>query len=133
MADHRFTANKELEPLDLKLDILLFLFGRSQLLKNEMTESQSIALVRIQVERAITLIKTFKVVNHILLSLFGFTNQIGTVACLLWIFFYHYSFKRILLKYFCFNHIILSTFCDFYISLTLSLYPHPPQPKLHLL
>lgn len=83
MADHGFTANKELEPLDLKLDILLFLFGRSQLLKNEMTESQSIALVRIQVERAITLIKTFKVVNHILLSLFGFTNQIGTVACLL--------------------------------------------------
>ena len=82
MADHGFTANKELEPLDLKLDILLFLFGRSQLLKNEMTESQSIALVRIQVERAITLIKTFKVVNHILLSLFGFTNQIGTVACL---------------------------------------------------
>ena len=83
MTDHGFIAKKELEPLDLKLDISLFLFGRGQLLKDEVTESQSIDLVRIQIERAITLIKTLKVLNYILLSLFGIINQTGTVACIL--------------------------------------------------
>ena len=54
MADRGFTIDKELEPLNLKLSIPLFLSGRGQLLKDKVVKSQSIASVRIHIERTIT-------------------------------------------------------------------------------
>lgn len=83
MADQGFTIEKELEPLNVRLNIPSFLMGRSQLTEDEVKESQSIASVRIHVERAITRIKKFKVLNLISLTLHGSVNQIWTVACLL--------------------------------------------------
>ena len=83
MADRGFTIEKELEPLKVTLNIPSFLAGRNQLEKSEVKESQTIASVRIHVERAIARIKKFKVLNHIPMTLHGSVNQIWTVACLL--------------------------------------------------
>ena len=50
-----------------------------------MTESQTIASVRVHVERAIQRIKKFRQIrNEVLLVLHGSNNQIWTVSCLLW-------------------------------------------------
>ena len=54
MVDHEFIIEKELESLDVKLNIPSFLSIRSHLSKDEMTENQSTTSVRIHVERAIT-------------------------------------------------------------------------------
>ena len=84
MADRGFTIEEELKPLKVKLNIPAFLDGREQLSENEVKESQTIASVRIHVERAIQRVKAFKVLrNEIPLSLHGSINQIWTVACLL--------------------------------------------------
>ena len=71
MKDHRFTIDKELELLIVRLSILLFLCGHIQLLKDETTGSQSTDCVRIHVERTVKQIKKFHVLNHIPLSLHG--------------------------------------------------------------
>ena len=71
MTDCEFIIDKELEPLNVKLNSPLFLSGQSQLLKGEETQSQRIASVRIHVERATTQIKKFQVLNHIPLPLHG--------------------------------------------------------------
>lgn len=83
MADRGFMIEKELEALNVKLNIPAFLAGRNQMNENEVKESQTIASVRIHVERAITRIKKFKVLNHVPLTLHGSVNQIWTVSCLL--------------------------------------------------
>ena len=84
MADRGFTIEEELKPLNVKLNIPAFLDGREQLSENEVKESQTIASVRIHVERAIQRVKTFRVLrNEIPLSMHGSINQIWTVACLL--------------------------------------------------
>ena len=61
-----------------------FLRGRAQLTAAEVRESQTIASVRIHVERAIQRGKIFKVIrNEIPLTLLGSANQLWTVCCLL--------------------------------------------------
>ena len=50
MAGSRFKIQNEVELLNVKLDIPLFLSDKSQLLKDDATESHSIASIRIQAE-----------------------------------------------------------------------------------
>jgi hypothetical protein len=84
MADRGFTIEEELSEINVKLNIPAFLEGREQLTKAEVKESQSIASVRIHVERAIQRVRKFKQIrNEIPLVLHGSINQIWTVACLL--------------------------------------------------
>ena len=84
MADRGFTIEEELRKLLASLNIPCFLAGRDQLTVAEVKESQSIASVRIHVERAIQRIKKFRIIrNEIPLTLHGSVNQIWTVCCLL--------------------------------------------------
>ena len=53
MADRGFTIQEELNPLKVRLNIPSFLGGRPQFTAAEVKESQTIASVRIHVERAI--------------------------------------------------------------------------------
>ena len=50
----RFPTERELKPINMKLNIPLFISAQNQLLKDEVTESQDEALLRIHVEKAIT-------------------------------------------------------------------------------
>ena len=63
MADRGFTIDEELKQLKVDLNIPAFLGGRSQLTKTEVKESQTIASVRIHVERAISRIKKFRIIR----------------------------------------------------------------------
>ena len=84
MADRGFTIEEELKPLNVSLNIPSFLHQRDQLSESEAKTSQTIASVRIHVERAIQRVKKFRQLkNEIPLSLHGTVNQIWTVACLL--------------------------------------------------
>ena len=84
MADRGFTIKKQLEPLGATLNIPSFLAGKDHLSQEEVTESQTIAAVRIHVERAIHRIKYFRQIrNEIPLTMHGSINQIWTVSCLL--------------------------------------------------
>ena len=84
MADHGFTIEEELKPLNVTLNIPSFLGQRDQFSETEVKESQTIASVRIHVERAIQRIKRFRQLrNEIPLRLHGTINQIWTIACLL--------------------------------------------------
>ena len=53
MADRGFLVSDDLAPFNVQLNIPAFLQGRDQLTTDEVKESQSIASVRIHVERAI--------------------------------------------------------------------------------
>lgn len=82
MADRGFTVADDLSPLGVSLNIPCFLDGREQLTAAEVKESQTIASVRIHVERAIQRIKRFRILsNEIPLTLHGSINQIWTVCC----------------------------------------------------
>ena len=84
MADRGFTIKKQLDPLGVTLNIPAFLAGKDQLSHNEVTESQTIAAVRIYIERAIQRVKYFRQIrNEIPLTMHGSINQIWTVSCLL--------------------------------------------------
>ena len=84
MADRGFTIEENLKELNVTLNIPAFLEGRDQLSVEEVVESQSIAAVRIHVERFITRVKKFRIIKQeIPLTLHGSVNQIWTVACLL--------------------------------------------------
>lgn len=84
MADRGFTIENELSNIGVRLNIPAFLGGRDHLTKAEVKESQTIAAVRIHIERAIQRIKKFKIIqNSIPLTLHGTVNQIWTVCCLL--------------------------------------------------
>lgn len=84
MADRGFTIQELLDPLGVKVNIPAFLDGKEQLDKEDVVMSQTIASVRIHVERVIARIKKFKVLKtEIPLNLNGTINQIWTVACLL--------------------------------------------------
>ena len=84
MADRGFTIQDLLAPLNVTLNIPSFLAGKDQLSEDEALESQTIAAVRIHVERAIERIKRFRQIrNEIPLTLNGSINQIWTVTCLL--------------------------------------------------
>ena len=83
MADRGFTIEEDLKPLNVKLNIPAFLDQRQQFSEAEVKESQTIASVRIHVERAIQRVKKFKQIrNEIPLTLHGSINQIWTVSCL---------------------------------------------------
>ena len=74
---------KQLEPLGVSLNIPSFLARKDQLSQEEVTESQTIAAVRIHVERAIQRIKYFRQIrNEIPLTMHGSINQIWIVLCL---------------------------------------------------
>lgn len=84
MADRGFTISELLKPMGVTLNIPAFLKGRDQLGHEEIMESQTIAAVRIHVERAIERIKRFRQIrNEVPLTLHGSINQIWTVCCLL--------------------------------------------------
>ena len=84
MADRGFTIADDLKDLKVELNIPAFLGRRDQLTEDEVIESQTIASVRIHVERAIQRVKKFKLIrNEIPLVLHGSVNQIWTVCCLL--------------------------------------------------
>ena len=84
MADRGFTIAEDLKPLNVSLNIPAFLSGRDQLTEKEALESQTVASVRIHVERAIQRMKKFKQIrNEIPLVLHGSVNQIWIVCCLL--------------------------------------------------
>ncbi|PFX15504.1 putative RNA-directed DNA polymerase from transposon BS [Stylophora pistillata] len=84
MEDRGFTIQKLLDPLGVTVNIPSFLDGKEQLDKEDVVMSQTIASVRIYVERSIARIKKFKVLNtEIPLNLNGTIKQIWTVACLL--------------------------------------------------
>ena len=84
MADRGFTIEENLKEFNITLNIPAFLEGRDQLSVEEVVECQSIAAVRIHVERFITRVKKFRIIKQeILLTLHGSVNQIWTAACLL--------------------------------------------------
>ena len=83
MADRGFTIQNELAPLNIELNIPSLLGNRVQLTEANVKESETIASVRVTVEKVITRIKTFKALNHIPFSLHGSVNQIWIVSCIL--------------------------------------------------
>ena len=87
MADCGFTIESDFKELNVDLNMPFFLGGRAQLTAAEVKESQTIASVRIHVERAIQRVKKFKVMrNEMPLTLHGSANQLWTMCCLLCIF-----------------------------------------------
>ncbi|CAH1230754.1 THAP2 [Branchiostoma lanceolatum] len=85
MADKGFTISMLLSEKGATLNIPPFLSSkRSQFSKEEVEATQSIARVRIHVERAIRRVKEFHIFDSVLpLSLAGSVNQIWTVCTLL--------------------------------------------------
>ena len=84
MADRGFTIEEDLKPLGVSLNIPAFLDGRDQLEEEEVAESQAIASVRIHVERLMSQVNKFKIVQtEIPLSMHGSIDQVWTVCCLL--------------------------------------------------
>lgn len=84
MADRGFTIQELLDPLGVKVNIPAFLNGKEQLGKEDVVMSQTIALVKIHVERIIARIKKSEVLKtEIPLNLNGTISQTLTVACLL--------------------------------------------------
>ena len=84
MADRGFTIHDQVARVGVSLNIPAFLGGRDYLTKAEVKASQTIASVRIHVERAIQRIKTYSIIrNEIPLTLHGSINQIWTFICLL--------------------------------------------------
>ena len=72
MADRGFTISEDLKTLKVQLNIPAFLGRRDQLSEEEVLNSQTIASVRIHVERAIQRVKKFKlIINNIPLVLHG--------------------------------------------------------------
>ena len=87
MADCGFTIESDFKELNVDLNMPSFLGGRAQLTAAEVKESQTIASVRIHVERTIQRVKKFKVMrNEMPLTLHGSANQLWTMCCLLCIF-----------------------------------------------
>lgn len=84
MADRGFLIENDLKQFGVNLNIPAFLDGRNQFTAIELKESQTIASVRIHVERAIQRVKKFKILrNEIPLTLHGSINQIWTTCCIL--------------------------------------------------
>ena len=63
------------------MNIHSFLGGGAHSTEAEAKESQTIPLMRIHVERAITRINKFKALNHIPWTLHGSVHQIWIVSC----------------------------------------------------
>ena len=77
MADRGFTIHDELPRVGVSLNITAFLGTRYYLTKAEVKASQTIASIRIHVQRAIQRIKTYSIIgNETPLTLHGSINQI---------------------------------------------------------
>ena len=64
-----------------------FLSDKAQFNEEEAENTQSVASVRIHVERAISRIKMYKIITNVVpLSLAGVLNKIWTVCCMLLLF-----------------------------------------------
>ena len=84
MADRGFVINDLLEPLGCTLNIPPFLNDQGQFTEDQVKETQEIANVRILVEREISRIKTFKILQNVFpINQTGLVNQIWTVCVLL--------------------------------------------------
>ncbi|XP_068696963.1 uncharacterized protein [Montipora foliosa] len=87
MADKGFNIKDLLEPIGVTLNIPPFLSDKGQFDGGEVENTQSIASVRIHVERAISRIKMYKIISNVVpLSLSGLLNQIWTVCGMLLLF-----------------------------------------------
>ena len=77
MTGRGFTIHDELARVGVSLNIPSFLVGRDYLTKAEIKASQTIASVRIHIERTIQRIKTYSIIqNEIRLTLHGSINPI---------------------------------------------------------
>ena len=65
MADRGFVLNDLLKPLGCTLNIGPFLNNQGQFLEDQVKETRKIANLRIHVERAISIIKTFKILHNV--------------------------------------------------------------------
>ena len=84
MADRGFTIEDNLKPLNVSLNIPALLGNKGHLSEQEVKESQTIASVRVHVERAIQHVNKFRQIRtEIPLTLHESINQIWTVSCLL--------------------------------------------------
>lgn len=83
MADKGFTV-QDLLPLGVGLNIPPFLGSQGQMSPEDVVKTQSIASLRVHVERAINKIKNFRIWEGIVpLNLFGVVNQMWTVCAVL--------------------------------------------------
>lgn len=83
MADKRFTID-DLLPAGVGLSIPPFLGQQGQMSAEDVVKTQSIASLRVHVERAINKIKNFRIWDGIVpLNLFGIVNQMWTVCAVL--------------------------------------------------
>ena len=65
MADRGFVINDLLEPIGCTLNIPPFLSNQGQFSEDQVKEIKEIANLRIHVERAISRIKTFKILQSV--------------------------------------------------------------------
>ena len=80
IADRGFVRNDQLEPLGCTLNIPPFLNNQGQFSEDQVKEHQEIANLRIHVERAISRIKTFKILQNVFpINQAGLLNQSWTV------------------------------------------------------
>ena len=87
MADKGFNIKDLLEPIGVTLNLPPFLSDKAQFNEEEVENTQSVASIRIHVERAISKIKMYKIITNVVpLSLAGVLNQIWTVCCMLILF-----------------------------------------------
>ena len=81
MTDRGFTVHDELARVGVSLNIPAFSGGMDYLTKGEVKTNQTIASVRMHVEKAIQRIKTYSIIqNEISLTPHGSINQIWTVS-----------------------------------------------------
>ncbi|XP_062619905.1 uncharacterized protein LOC134281457 [Saccostrea cucullata] len=84
MTDKGFLIQDLLDPIDAKLVIPPFLGSKGKFSKEEVTQTQQIARLRIHVERAIRRCKEYHIFDQVIpLSIAGTVNQIWSVCCLL--------------------------------------------------
>lgn len=84
MADKGFDMAKELDEINMKLNIPSFLGKRKQLSSDEVANTQLIAHHRIHIERAIGKVRNFHIFDRqFRLKSAGIVNQIWTDCCLL--------------------------------------------------
>lgn len=84
MADKGFDMSKELDEINMKLNIPSFLGKRKQLSSDEVANTQLIAHHRIHIERAIGKVRNFHIFDRqFRLKSAGIVNQIWTDCCLL--------------------------------------------------
>lgn len=87
MADKGFVLNKVLEGTGVQVNIPPFLMNQGQFSKEQVEETQTIARLRIHVERHIRRVKEYHLFDKIIpLSMVGTINQMWTVANVLTLF-----------------------------------------------